>query len=57
MNRKEQEEARIGRRKIESVVIVRVLLIMVAHNVWEVFELHVKSAFLHGEIQEKIYVH
>lgn len=40
---------------------VRVLLVMAAENAWEVFQLDVKldvkSAFLHGEIQEEIYVH
>lgn len=30
---------------------------MAAENAWEVFQLDVKSAFLHGEIQEEIYVH
>lgn len=30
---------------------------MAAQNAWEVFQLDVKSAFLHGEIQEEIYVH
>jgi len=39
---------------IARLNIVRVLLVVAAHNAWEVFQLDVKSAFLHGEIQENI---
>jgi len=42
---------------VDRLDTVSVLLVVATHNVWEVFQLDVKSAFMHGEIQEKIYVH
>ena len=35
---------------------IRVILAMVAQFCWEVFQLDVKSAFLHGELKEKVFV-
>ena len=35
---------------------IRVILAMVAQLCWEVFQLNVKSAFLHGELKEKMFV-
>ena len=36
--------------------IICVILAMVAQLCWEVFQLNVKSAFLHGELKEKMFV-
>lgn len=35
---------------------MRLLLALVAQNAWDVFQLNVKSAFLHGDFQEEVYV-
>lgn len=36
--------------------IIRLLLAVAAHHSWQVFQLDVKSAFLNGYLEEKIYV-
>ena len=35
---------------------IRVILAMAAQLCWEVFQLDVKSAFLNGELKEKVFV-
>jgi hypothetical protein len=35
---------------------VRLLVVVVAHQKWEVHHLGVKSAFLNGDMQEEVYV-
>ncbi|XP_047162016.1 uncharacterized mitochondrial protein AtMg00820-like [Vigna umbellata] len=35
---------------------IRIILSMAAHNGWIIFQLDVKSSFLHGELKEEIYV-
>ena len=36
---------------------IRLVLVIVASKHWEVHHIDVKSAFIHGEIQEDIYMH
>lgn len=36
---------------------IRLILILIAQNSWNVFQLDVNSAFLHGEFNEEIFVH
>ena len=35
---------------------IRLVLVMTASNGWQVHHMYVKSAFLHGDIQEEIYM-
>jgi len=35
---------------------VRLLLAQVTQSAWDVFQLDVKSAFLHGDLQDEVYV-
>jgi len=35
---------------------IRIILSMAAQNGWFIFQMDVKSAFLHGELKEEIYV-
>ena len=35
---------------------IRIILSMAAQNGWFIFQMDVKSAFLHGELEEEIYV-
>jgi hypothetical protein len=35
---------------------IQMVLAMVAQRKWKMYQLHVKSAFLHGELDEDVYV-
>lgn len=41
---------------VERIETVRLILALAAYNDWEVHHLDVKSAFLHGELKEEVYV-
>nr|KYP74877.1 Retrovirus-related Pol polyprotein from transposon TNT 1-94 [Cajanus cajan] len=41
---------------VAKVDTIRIILSMAAQNGWIIFQLDVKSAFLHGELKEEIYV-
>ncbi|KAD3640517.1 hypothetical protein E3N88_29740 [Mikania micrantha] len=41
---------------VARIEIVRLILALAAYNEWEVDHLDVKSAFLHGELKEEVYV-
>lgn len=36
--------------------MTRLVIALAAHNAWPIFQLDVKSTFLHGELQEKVYI-
>ena len=35
---------------------IRVMLVLAAHNDWEIEQMDVKTAFLHGDLDETIYI-
>ena len=35
---------------------IRVMLVLVAHNDWEIEQMDVKTTFLHGDLEETIYM-
>ena len=39
--------------RVDTICLV---LSMAAHNSWPIYQLDVKSAFLHGELEEEVYV-
>ncbi|GAA0153908.1 transmembrane signal receptor [Lithospermum erythrorhizon] len=41
---------------VSSMDTVRLIIGLAAHNKWKVFQLDVKSAFLHGHLTEEVYV-
>ena len=41
---------------IARLGIVRILISLVAHHSWKIYQLDVKSAFLNGILEEKVYV-
>ncbi|KAD6454709.1 hypothetical protein E3N88_09415 [Mikania micrantha] len=41
---------------VAHIETVRLILVLAAYNGWEVHHLDVKSAFLHGELKEEVYV-
>nr|GFA24727.1 ribonuclease H-like domain, reverse transcriptase, RNA-dependent DNA polymerase [Tanacetum cinerariifolium] len=41
---------------VARIETIRLLLAIAANNKWEVHHLHVKSAFLHGDLKEEVYV-
>nr|GEU70544.1 hypothetical protein [Tanacetum cinerariifolium] len=50
---KHDEEQTVIRNKMEAI---RILLAYVAHKSFTVFQMHVKTAFLHGSLKEDVYV-
>ena len=41
---------------IARLDIVRILISLVAHHSWKIYQLDVKSAFLNGILEEEVYV-
>ncbi|GJS25554.1 ribonuclease H-like domain, reverse transcriptase, RNA-dependent DNA polymerase [Tanacetum coccineum] len=41
---------------VARIETVRLILALVAYHGWQVHHLDVKSAFLHGDLKEKVYV-
>jgi len=35
---------------------IRLVIALAAQNAWKIYQLDVKSAFLHGELQEKVFI-
>ena len=46
----------IGVAPIARMDTIRLVLSMTAQNSWPIFQLDVKLAFLHGELEEEVYV-
>ena len=42
---------------VAKMDFIKLVLTIVASKCWEVHHMDVKSAFIHGEIQEEIYIH
>lgn len=35
---------------------IRMMVVLAAHNSWPIFQLDVKSVFLHGDLQEHVFI-
>jgi reverse transcriptase-like protein len=42
---------------VEKIDTIRVLFSIAANKDWSLYQFDVKNAFLHGEIEEKVYMH
>ena len=41
---------------VAQLETIRMVVSLAAQNAWEIFQLDVKSAFLHGELNEQIFI-